>query len=212
MCLATCATAACCCAGEACCSCMCLPAKMLGVSNKNYSKLGWVFFQLWWLLIAFAVCYIGTWFVQWTSWIGLECPAQAGGDNACFNASGLVRMSWSLAWLQFAMFLVTLMKNDTAAVLHDGWWTLKSLIVLGLFVGSMWIPNSPVIIGYMKFSRIVSVLFLSFQGMLMLCVAYVINDALVEKASEDGGSSCAGITLMVMFITLTVGNVTWLVF
>jgi hypothetical protein len=46
---------------------------------------------------------------------------------------------------------------------------------LALFVGSMWIPNTPVIIGYMKFARIVSVFYLSYQGMLMLIVAYVIN-------------------------------------
>ena len=123
-------------------------------------------------------------------------------------------MSWSLAWLQFVMFCITLMQNDTAAILHDGWWTLKSFIVLALFVGSMWIPNSPVIIGYMKFSRIVSVFFLSYQGMLMLIVAYVINDSLVGKVSDAGGGagSCAGITLLTLFGILTVGNITWLVY
>jgi hypothetical protein len=41
--------------------------------------------------------YAGTWFVSWTSYIGLNCPEQSGGNNACFNASGLVRISWSLA-------------------------------------------------------------------------------------------------------------------
>lgn len=54
------------------------------------------------------------------------------------------------------------MKNDTAAIIHDGWWCLKCLIVAALFVGSMWIPNEPVIIGYMKFARIVSVAFLAY--------------------------------------------------
>ncbi len=54
------------------------------------------------------------------------------------------------------------MKNDTAAIIHDGWWCLKFLIVAALFVGSMWIPNTPVIIGYMKFARVVSVFFLAY--------------------------------------------------
>jgi Serine incorporator (Serinc) len=54
------------------------------------------------------------------------------------------------------------MRNDTAAIIHDGWWCLKFLFVAALFVGSMWIPNSPVIIGYMKFARVVSVFFLAY--------------------------------------------------
>ena len=162
MCLATCATAACCCAGEACCACMCLPMKLLGVAGKNFSKVGYVFFQLWWMLIAFATMYIGTWFVSWGHVIGIECPTQSGGSDACFNASGLVRISWSLAWFQFVILLICLMKNDTAAIIHDGWWCLKSFLVAALFVGSMWIPNTPVIIGYMQFARIVSVIFLAY--------------------------------------------------
>lgn len=106
------------------------------------------------------------------------------------------------------------MKNTVAAHLHDGWWCLKSLIVAALFVGSMWIPNSPVIIGYMKFARIVSVFFLAYQGMLMLIVAYVINNALVKSVSASGGNagSCAGITLISLFSILTIGNVTWIIF
>lgn len=44
MCLATCATTACCCAGEACCTAMCLPMKAIGVTSKNYSKIGYVMF------------------------------------------------------------------------------------------------------------------------------------------------------------------------
>lgn len=158
--------------------------------------------------------YLGTWFVNWSSVVGLTCPEQSGGDNACFNASGLVRISWSLAIFQFVIFCVTLMRNDTAAIIHDGWWCLKSLIVAGLFVGSMWIPNEPVIIGYMKFARIVSVVFLAYQGMLMLIVAYVINSSLVSKVDKQGGhaGSCAGITLMTMFFLLTGGNITWIIF
>lgn len=175
MCLVSCATAAVCCAGEACCAVMCLPMKALGVAEKSYSKIGYVFFQLWWILIGFATIYIGNWFVSWGQVIGIQCPEQSGGSNACFNSSGLVRVSWSLAWFQLAIFLVILTKKDFAAIIHDGWWTLKFIIVLALFVGSMWIPNMPVIIGYMKFARIVSVFYLSYQGMLMLIVAYVIN-------------------------------------
>ena len=75
MCLATCATAACCCAGEACCACLCLPFKMLGVAGKNFSKIGYVMFQILWILVAFLILYIGNWVVSWGSFIGINCPA-----------------------------------------------------------------------------------------------------------------------------------------
>jgi hypothetical protein len=71
----------------------------------------------------------------------------------------MVRISWSLAWFQLLMFLITLMRNDTAAILHDGWWMLKFLIVAVLFITSMWISNS-VMVGYMKFARVFSIFFL----------------------------------------------------
>lgn len=78
------------------------------------------------------------------------------------------------------------MRNDVAALIHDGFWCLKSLIVAGIFVGSMWIPNTPVIVGYMKFARIVSFFFLSYQAILMLIVAYVINFSLVAAVDREG--------------------------
>lgn len=104
------------------------------------------------------------------------------------------------------------MKNDTAAIIHDGWWTLKFFIVAALFVSSFWIPNLPTITGYMEFARYVSVLYLSYQAMLMLVVAYVINNGLVTSASKYEGGGVAGILLMALFAIFTIGNITWLIF
>lgn len=188
--------------------------KLIGVAGKNFSKVGYVFFQLWMIIVAWLVMLIGSWITGWGGIIGLSCPEQSGGDSACFNASGLVRMSFSLAVFQFLIFLICLMKNTVAAHLHDGWWCVKFTFVLALFIGSLWIPNTPVIIGYMQFARAVSVIFLAYQGMLMLIVAYVINNSLVKSVSASGGNagSCAGITLIALFTILTIGNITWIVF
>lgn len=117
-------------------------------------------------------------------------------------------------WFQFLIFLICLPKNDCAAVIHDGWWTLKFLIVGALFIGSLYIDNDPFMIGYMQFSRVVSVIFLAYQAILMLVVAYVMNDTLVKGVNASNGdfSSCAGITLITIFFILTGGNITWIVF
>lgn len=97
MCLATLATSVCCCAGALCCECLCIPVKAFGVAAKNFSKVGYVFFQLFWILLAIGTMYAGTWFVDWTSWVGIQCPENSGNGDACFSASGLVRISFCLA-------------------------------------------------------------------------------------------------------------------
>lgn len=48
--------------------------------------------------------------------------------------------------------------------------------------------------------------------MLMLIVAYVINNGLVTAASKVEGGGCAGIMLVALFLIFTGGNITWLVF
>lgn len=110
------------------------------------------------------------------------------------------------------IFLITLIRNDTAAIIHDGWWTLKSIIVGGLFIGSFFISNDPFFLGYMEFSRYVSVIYLSFQAMLMLIVCYLINNSLVTAASRTQGGGCPAITLVTLFLIFTGGNITWIVF
>lgn len=66
----------------------------------------------------------------------------------------------------------------------------------------------------MSFARYVSIPFLIIQAMLMLIVAYNINDTLVGNYESEGvdGLGCSGI--IVIFVTgiLTIGNVVFLVY
>jgi len=202
------ALSACCCAGACCCECFCLPFKAIGVSAKHFSKIGYVMFNLLWILISIGAMYAGTWFMSWASWFRIDCPA---GDDTCFSASGLVRMSFTLACFQFCIFLVTLLRNHCAAVIHDGWWTLKTLFVLVLFICSMWFSQG-FIIGYMKFARILSVFFLSYQAILMLIVAYVINAVFVSGVKNGNACSSGGIALLSLTGVFTVGNIIWIVY
>lgn len=48
--------------------------------------------------------------------------------------------------------------------------------------------------------------------MLMLIVAYVINNGLVTAASKYEGGGLPGILLIALFILFTGANITWLVF
>jgi len=162
MCLASLATSTICCAGEAFCSCVCLPFKVIGVLPANFSKLAYVIFQALWIIIAYLVCFAGTWLITWGLSGGFDCPQQSGDGSACFSASGLVRMSFSLAIFQLLILLVTLFKNDKAAIIHDGWWTLKFIVVAALFTTSFFIPNAPVIDYYLIGAKFVSVAYLKY--------------------------------------------------
>ena len=74
------------------------------------------------------------------------------------------------------MLLLTSLRNDCAAIIHDGFWCFKLLLVLIMAVGSLWIPNDPIIIGYMKLARYVTIPFLADQAVLIILIAYAINE------------------------------------
>ena len=101
------------------------------------------------MLITLLVITVGTWFVSWSENIGIECPHESGGSDACFSSSAFVRLSWSLAIFSFLTLLLILPKTDCAAMYHDGFWSIKFLMVAALFIGSMWIPNVNFFDGYM---------------------------------------------------------------
>ena len=170
---------------------------------------------MFWIVAALSSMFAGTWLMQWSEYIGVQCPAESGSGDACFSASGLVRISLTLALFQFVIFSIVLMRNDAAAVIHDGWWGLKFIMVGCLFVGSMWVPNEPFVIQYMKFARVVSIVYLSYQAILMLIVAFVINNTLVQNVSNYGdgrATSCPGLILILIFIAFTGSNLALIIF
>ena len=214
MCLGLCIGSAICCAGAACCKCLCLPAKAAGVAAKNYAKIGYVVFSIGWILLTIIMMYFFNWLFDWTDSFGFECPESAGGGNACTGASALIRLSWSLAIFHIIMLVIVSLRSNFSAAFHDGCWGAKFLIVAGILIPSLWIPNDPVMDGYLEFARIVSIIFLMYQALLILVMAYSLNELLVSNVEKEGGSafSCSGIILIIIFVLSAGGNITWLVF
>ena len=214
MCFGSCLGMACCCAGSVCCSLLCTPCRAAGVAGKNFAKIGYVVFQLVWIGFTILMMYLMRHAIDYTEYIGLDCPNESGGSKACAGASAIVRLSLALAIFHAVMFGITCLRNNGAAMFHDGCWLAKSLIVLGLTTALLWVPNDPVIIGYMKFARWISIAFLTYQAILMLVVAYTLNATLVNNVAQDGGDafSCSGIILMSLFGLLTIGNIVWIIY
>ena len=106
------------------------------------------------------------------------------------------------------------MQNDMAAAFNNGWWCFKSLLVAGWLVGSLWMQNEPFFSTYLNICQVVSWIYLAAQDLLMLIVAYTINDLLVKKVqlSGQGAKSTAGIILISLTALFTAGNIVWIVF
>ena len=109
---------------------MCSACSKCGVHNKVFSRIGYVFFSFFWILVA--LCLLWTAKPLFQSWIPfITCP---DGSYACFGISAVFRMSFVLVLFHFCVFLVVLSRMQWAAYFHDGMWSIKFILILALFI------------------------------------------------------------------------------
>ena len=200
-----CVTSALCCAGQALCSCLCMPCKRAGVESKNFAKIGFVVHQVFWIGVSLTLMVSAKKLVDVFPTQMLKCPDASGGESSCLGASSIIRMSFALTIFHLFMFTVVITRNQMAAAFHDGCWLTKVLLVAAVFTGSMWINNS-FMETYMSLSKYVSTVFLIYQALLMLLVSYKINDTLVSNFNKDPTSCSKWILILVsvFFFSATV--------
>lgn len=218
--ISCCATEALCCAGSLCCSLLCLPCKHAGVPAKNFAKIGYTFFQMIFLTIALILMFNAAKLEEFRdkfSWLfsgddvdGMSvCPDQLQlSPEVCLGTSLMLRMSFALAIFHTFVFILILARNDIVASFHDGCWGTKFFLVSAIFVFTMWVSNDFFLLTYLNFTKWVSVIFLIYQALLMLIVAYKINDTLVSNANQD---QCSSIILVAVSLILTGFNIWWII-
>jgi hypothetical protein len=205
-----CAGAAFCCAGATCCSCLCAPCAKMGAASKTFARIGYLFFQIFWVIIAIAILFLTKSIVKILPSF-LQCPENSGSSTACLGPSAIVRMSFVLACFHLIVLCIILARNTFAQVFHDGCWMIKFMFVFIFFSGSLFIPNS-FFLGYMDFARYVSEFFLLAQAMLILIVAYKINERLIINYENEDGLGVSGVVVILLTLLFTAGNITWIVF
>ena len=126
------------------------------------------------------------------------CPN--GEDiSVCLGISIVFRISLSLAALHLLMFLICLCRNPVTAALNDGALMLKAIIVIALNVGFLFIPNNVFKIdGYICMGA--SFLFLSWQLIILVDLAYTWNSKWVESYDGAEGGKCWGVTLIIFTV------------
>jgi hypothetical protein len=127
------------------------------------------------------------------------------------GVSAIYRMSFILSLFHLFMFLLCLTRSNPIAVFHDGCWGTKFLLVFVLFVASIWILPVSFLKAWGDFSRVASAVFLAFQALLVLILAYKINDFLVAKYKETENAGCA-VFLVIVTVVIYAADVTFLVF
>lgn len=107
------------------------------------------------------------------------------------------------------ILVAILPRCECSAILHNGCWTAKVLVILAAYVAVFWIPNS-FYWGWAHFARAVSGLYLVVQVALLIVTAFTINDKLVA-AYESQRNLCAAITLALLTLIFTGGTLAFLV-
>ena len=203
-----CITSALCCAGACCCKLLCAPFERLGVAAKNFAKIGYVAHQVFWVLVSLLLMVSAKKLVDWFPVGMLDCPDTSGGGSSCLGTSSIIRMSFALFIFHAIIFCTVLTRSSIAATFHDGCWCAKMLFLGGFFTASMWISNDFMKV-YMQISQVLSSAFLVYQAVLMMAVAYTLNEKLVKNYEKDSGECSKYILIFVslVFLGLTVWQV-----
>jgi len=201
-----CAGSGLCCAGQVVCKSACCLCESCGITPKNFPRVTYVLFDFFWVGISIVLMFtLQPLFAKFPDL--LHCNSASGGGASCFGTSAVLRMSFTLFSLH-ALVLVTIAPRIAcSSAFHDGCWFFKFLFVIGVYIGVFWIPNN-FYWGWAWLCRVVSGLYLVLQILLLVVVAYTVNDKLVT-AVENGNQAAAGF-LVGMTVLINCGTLAFL--
>ena len=198
-----------CCAGKMCCGACCSGFKACGVPAKNFPKISYVItsviLMLCSVLLMFSLRYLTE------KWDWLNCAELAGGGSLCFGISSAFRASFTLFLYHCIMLLVICPRAGCSSGLHDGFWCIKGLILVVLFIISFQIPYE-FYDTWGWISLCISSIFLFIQAYFLLNLAYTWGDQLTGFIGQRDGGTYAYFLLLTYSILNSVGCVIWLVY
>lgn len=93
------------------------------------------------------------------------------------------RMSFTLAVMHSVILLCLFCRNEFSKVMNESCGAFKALLIIGVFIGSLFIPNQ-FFEGFTVVTKIVSVIFLLFQMVMVIDLCYLWNESWVKKYDE----------------------------
>ena len=197
-----------CCAGAMCCNCMCKGLSACGVTGKAFPKVGYLIQSTALMLIATILMY--TFRPLFRDQDMLECNEASGGGYECFGTAAVLRASFILFLYHILILILIIPRTQCSSAIHDGFFTLKFIVLFGSFIASFWISND-FFKGWSEFCRVGSIIYLFIQSYFLLNFAYLWNEKLVQAAIN--GEACYAKFLLCGFsILLATINAVWFAF
>eukprot|EP00307_Rebecca_sp_RCC1486_P006814 CAMPEP_0119408054 /NCGR_PEP_ID=MMETSP1335-20130426/1731_1 /TAXON_ID=259385 /ORGANISM="Chrysoculter rhomboideus, Strain RCC1486" /LENGTH=417 /DNA_ID=CAMNT_0007432243 /DNA_START=122 /DNA_END=1375 /DNA_ORIENTATION=- len=127
------------------------------------------------------------------SWEGVQLVDMCEGSIECTGNEAVYRVAGTLAAFYLGLGALCACPGDVGASAHRGFWAIKLFVLSTAMVGSLWVPNGA-FDAFASVSRVASVLFVLYQGLLLIDFAYMWNGKWVGLDEEaDGFSWRAGI-------------------
>ena len=95
----------------------------------------------------------------------------------------VARSSLSILMVFLIMMVFILCKNRVSMIVNEGLFTVKYLLIVGLFILSLFL-NSSVFVFYSQFARIVSLAYMLIQSVIVIDLFYIAGTKLVKRYNE----------------------------
>lgn len=139
-------------------------------------------------------------FMQWfEKWI--KCPKF--GEESCFGASLILRVSLALAILYLLLFFAMLFKDDFSYKINKNCWIFKYLLPLGLTVGFFFIGNGFFKV-YAQISLYGGILYLILQDLAFNEYFIRFSNGAVAKSAKNGCYTIVYWFLVLLFLAVTI--------
>lgn len=172
-----------CCAGNCLCHGMnniCEDSKK--INPKLFARIGYILLSFLAVGVTLIILFFGSSLLKpFSDYI--HCPNSDENTLDCLGVSQVYRMSLALVILHLIVMLFSIFGKTAANVMNRDCWSFKFILLFGIYIGFLFIPNSYFSI-YANISRYLSFLFLICQLIVSVSFAHVINYSLVEALDE----------------------------
>ena len=198
-----------CCAGSSFCNTCCAGCNRLGVASKNYAKVSYIIMAMVVMTISLIIMYSLRPLAEKYDW--QYCEYKIIGNDDCFGQISVLRMSFSLTVFHLLMLIILIPRAAVCGAIHDGFWPIKYIILLGIYVGAWFIPKTFFSV-WGHICRVGSIFYLFVQAYFIMNLAYLWNDYLISAIQGRNGESWAKFLLILVSVVSTAGSIVWLVF
>ena len=115
-------------------------------------------------------------------------------------------MTLALVTLHALIIILTGLKNEFAAIIHDGGWFFKVMIIAGTYFAYFWLPFS-VIKVWASISKYASIVYMVVQTVFIIDGAYCFTEYVEQFFPSDKSTSWQSV--MMKFYSLMFGFLTY---